>query len=89
MIKDRVTTITTLGKNIDCFVTERGIAINPLRKDLIEKLKDSKLKIYTIEELASIAYKYTKVPKSIIKRDKIIGEVVDRTFEVIDKIYQK
>ena len=89
VIKDRVTTITTLGKNIDCFVTERGIAINPLRKDLIEKLKGSKLKIHTIEELGNIAYKYTKVPKCIIKCDKVIGEVVDRTFEVIDKIYQK
>jgi citrate lyase subunit alpha/citrate CoA-transferase len=89
IIKKRVTTITTLGKNIDCFVTERGIAINPLRKDLIEKLKGSKLKIYTIEELGNIAYKYTKIPKSIKKCDKIIGEVVDRTFDVIDKIYQK
>ncbi|MCK5762181.1 MAG: citrate lyase subunit alpha, partial [Candidatus Izimaplasma sp.] len=79
VIKERVTTITTLGKNIDCFVTERGIAINPKRTDLLEKLKDSKLKIYSIEELADIAYKYTKVPKSIIKRDKIIGEVEDRT----------
>ncbi len=89
VIKERVTTITTLGKNIDCFVTERGIAINPKRTDLLKILKDSKLKIYSIEELANIAHKYTKVPKSIVKHDKIIGEVVDRTFEVIDKIYQK
>jgi citrate lyase subunit alpha/citrate CoA-transferase len=37
IIKDRVTTITTLGKNVDCFVTERGIAINPLRQDLLKK----------------------------------------------------
>ena len=89
VIKKRVTTITTLGKNIDCFVSERGIAINPLRTDLLELLKDSKLKIYTIEELANISYEYTKIPKEIVKRDKIIGEVVDRTYEVIDKIYQK
>lgn len=89
VIKERVTTITTLGKNIDCLVTERGIAINPLRTDLIKKLKDSKLKIYTIKELANIAHKYTKIPKNVVKRDKIIGEVVDRTYEVIDKIYQK
>lgn len=89
VIKKRVTTITTLGKNIDCLVTERGIAINPLRKDLLELLKDSKLKIYPIEELADIAHKYTKVPKDSLKHDKIIGEVVDRTYEVIDNIYQK
>lgn len=89
VIKDRVTTITTLGKNIDCFVTERGIAINPLRKDLIEKLKDSKLKIFTIEDLGALAYNYTNKPKNNVKRVKIIGEVIDRTYEVIDKIYQK
>ncbi|TNF08744.1 MAG: citrate lyase subunit alpha, partial [Bacillota bacterium] len=41
MIKDHVTTITTPGSSIDCVVTERGIAINPLRKDLIEALKQS------------------------------------------------
>lgn len=89
VIKERVTTITTLGKNIDCFVTERGIAINPLRTDLIELLKDTKLKIYSIKELSEIAFKYTNVPKESLKHDKIIGEVIDRTFEVIDNIYQK
>ncbi|MCK5761732.1 MAG: citrate lyase subunit alpha, partial [Candidatus Izimaplasma sp.] len=69
--------------------TERGIAINPLRKDLIKKLKNTKLKIYTIEELADIAYSFTNIPKDIVKRDKIIGEVEDRTYEIIDYIYQK
>ena len=88
VIKDRVTTITTLGKNIDCLVTERGIAINPLRKDLIKKLKDTKLKIYSIEALANIAHEFTNIPKDIVKRDKIIGEVEDRTLEIIDYIYQ-
>ena len=89
IIKDRVTTITTLGKNIDCFVTERGIAINPLRKDLIEKLKNSKLKIYTIKELSEIAISFTNIPKDILKKDKVIGEIEDRTLRIIDYIYQK
>jgi len=89
VIKERVTTITTLGKNIDCFVTERGIAINPLRQDLVEKLKESKLKILTIEELSKIAHNFTNIPKDTVNRDKIIGEVEDRTFEIIDYIYQK
>ena len=89
LIKERVTTITTVGKNVDIIVTERGIAINPLRKDLLDKLKDTKLKLYTIKELAEIAYKYTNIPKETINRDKIIGEVEDRTLEIIDNIYQK
>ncbi len=88
-VKKRVTTITTLGKNIDCFVTERGIAINPNRKDLLKKLLNSKLKIVPIEELAHIAHKYTNIPKEAKKRDKIIGEVEDRTLEIIDYLYLK
>ncbi|MBN2604463.1 MAG: citrate lyase subunit alpha [Bacilli bacterium] len=89
VIKERVTTITTLGKNVDCLVTERGIAINPLRQDLIEKLKDSKLKICTIEELLEKAYHYTNKPKNMIKREQIIGEIEDRTHDIIDYLYQK
>ena len=46
-------------------------------------------KVYTIEELANIAYNFTNVPKETVKHDKIIGEVEDRTYEIIDYIYQK
>ena len=51
VIKDEVTTICGPGELIDVIVTERGIAINPLRKDLLEKLKGSSLPIKTIDEL--------------------------------------
>ena len=51
VIRDEVTTICGPGELIDVIVTERGIAINPRRTDLIEKLKHSSLPIKTIEEL--------------------------------------
>ncbi len=89
IINESVTTITTLGKNVDCIITERGIAINPLRKDLLEKLENSKLNIMPIKELAQIAYKYTNIPSTHKKRDKIIGEVEDRTLDSISYIYKK
>lgn len=88
IIKDRVTSITTLGKNIDCFVTERGIAVNPKRTDLLKLLKNTKLNIMTIEELQSIAHKYTKVPKEIKKSSKKVGIIEDRTYDIIDTLYQ-
>ena len=75
--------------NIDCLVTERGIAINPLRKDLLKKLKKTKLKIYPIKELARIAHNFTNIPRDNVRRDIIIGEVEDRTYQIIDHIYQK
>lgn len=89
IIRDRVTTITTLGKHVDCIVTERGIAINPIRTDLLNQLQQSKLNIVTIKELAEIAFHYTNIPSYSQKRDKIIGEVEDRTFDIVDYLYQK
>lgn len=89
IIRKRVTTITTLGQNIDCLVTERGIAINPCRKDLLEKLKDSKLNIMKIEELAEIAFRYTGIPKENKNTLKQIGVMEDRTYNILDNIYQK
>ena len=89
IIKERVTTITTLGKNVDCFVTERGIAINPARTDLLQKLKNSKLNILPIEELSQIAFKYTGIPKEMIHKQTKIGEIEDRTYQIIDNIYKK
>ena len=51
IIVDKVTTLVGPGELIDVIVTERGIAINPKRTDLIESTKDSGLPIRTIHEL--------------------------------------
>ena len=89
IIKDRVTTITTLGKHVDAFVTERGIAINPLRTDLIKRLENTKLPIVPIEKLQQIAHNFTNIPKKIENSGKMIGVVEDRTLEIIDTLYSK
>ncbi|MBN1947460.1 MAG: hypothetical protein JW797_17445 [Bradymonadales bacterium] len=51
VIIDEVTTICGPGEAIDVVVTERGIAINPLRQDLIDAVKGSDLPLKTIDEL--------------------------------------
>ena len=51
VIVDRVTTLTGPGELIDVVVTERGIAINPRRTDLLDAVKGSDLPIRPIEEL--------------------------------------
>lgn len=88
IIKNRVTSITTLGKHIDCFVTERGIAINPNRQDLLDKLKETTLPIMTMKQLQDIAHSYTNIPKETIKRTQKIGVIEDRTLEIIDTLYR-
>jgi citrate lyase subunit alpha/citrate CoA-transferase len=51
VIVDEVTTITGPSDLIDVVVTERGIAINPRRQDLIDRLRGSDLPIRPIEEI--------------------------------------
>ena len=51
VIVDEVTTITGPGELIDVVATERGIAINPRRRDLLDALKGSDLPIRPIEQI--------------------------------------
>ncbi|MFZ0806820.1 MAG: citrate lyase subunit alpha [Candidatus Sulfotelmatobacter sp.] len=51
VILDEVTTLCGPGELIDVVVTERGIAINPLRQDLLNAVKGSKLPIRPLHEI--------------------------------------
>jgi citrate lyase subunit alpha/citrate CoA-transferase len=51
VLVDEVTTLCGPGELIDVVVTERGIAINPLRQDLIAAVSGKKLPIRPIEDL--------------------------------------
>jgi citrate lyase subunit alpha/citrate CoA-transferase len=72
IVREKVTTISTPGDVIDAIVTNQGIAINPKRKDLIEKVK-GKINLITIEELKNIAYNATGGPKVLKFTDEIVG----------------
>lgn len=88
LIKDEVMTVTTPGSDIDILVTERGIAVNPNRNDLLETLKNSQFPIYTIKELYDLTHKITGVPKKIENSGKIIGFVEYRDGSYIDSLYE-
>ncbi|MFT5232392.1 MAG: citrate lyase subunit alpha/citrate CoA-transferase [Candidatus Krumholzibacteriia bacterium] len=51
VIVDEVTTLCGPGELIDVIVTERGIAINPQRVDLLERLRGSSLPIRPLAEI--------------------------------------
>lgn len=51
VIVDRVTTLCGPGELIDVIVTERGIAINPRRQDLLDAVKGKGLPIRSLEEI--------------------------------------
>lgn len=88
IIKDKVITVTTPGNDIDILVTERGIAVNPERKDILKTLKNSGLPIYTIKELYNLAHSMTGIPAKIKYSDEIIGYVEYRDGTYIDCIYK-
>ncbi len=92
VVKDRVTTLCGPGELIDVIVTERGIAINPLRKDLVEATRDSGLPIKTIEELKSEAERICGVPRSAEFEDEVVAVIkwVDGTIiDAVRKVRQE
>jgi citrate lyase subunit alpha / citrate CoA-transferase len=88
VIRDHVTTVCGPGELIDVIVTERGIAINPLRKDLIQAMKNSKLPIKTIQELKKEAEQICGKPDTAKYTDEAVAIVkwVDGT--VIDTVWK-
>jgi len=44
-IVDRVATITTPGETIDAVVTEEGVAVNPRRSDLRDRLVSARIPV--------------------------------------------
>jgi len=86
IIKESVTTITTPGEDIDIFISERGIAINPKRQDLIDKLKHSGLYIYTMKDMLDMAHSMTGIPAKLKTDDQIVAYVEYRDGTIIDVI---
>jgi len=72
IVLEKVTTITTPGDVVDAIVTNQGIAINPKRKDLIEKAK-GKIDIVPIEDLKDMAYDATGGPQELEFEDQLVG----------------
>jgi len=89
VIVDEVTTLVGPGELIDVIVTERGIAINPARTDLIEATKGSGLPIRSIAEIKAEVDRLTGgPPDKPVRSDEVIGVIkwVDGT--VLDSIYR-
>ncbi len=93
VIVDEVTTLVGPGELIDVIVTERGIAINPKRKDLLKKLKNSSLPIKPIEEIYNEVNELCggKPEKPKLNKKKVVavikwvdGTIIDSVFEVKD-----
>ncbi len=89
VIVDRVTTLCGPGDLVDVIVTERGIAINPRRADLLEAVKGSDLPIRPIQDIkAEVELLCGGAPTPPSLGDKVVAAIkwVDGT--VIDCVRQ-
>ena len=90
VIVDQVTTLTGPGELIDVVATERGIAINPRRKDLLDAVQGSSLPIRPIQAIQRDVEKIcggkpqkprlTEKPVAVVKW--VDGTVLDTVWQV-------
>ena len=85
-IVDEVTTLITPGKSVDVIVTEYGIAVNPGRPELAERLRKAGLKIVDIHTLRDKALSIIGTPAPLPFGDKVVGVVMNRDGSVMDVI---
>lgn len=85
VVKD-VTTVITPGASVDVLVTEVGIAINPNRQDLVELFKQTKIPVFSIEELQARAEKIVGVPEPLVFTDRVVALVEYRDGTLIDVV---
>ena len=74
VIVDRVTTVTGPGELVDVIATERGIAVNPRRRDLLDALAGSKLPIRPIEEIKD---EVERLCADGVKEITLLGQTID------------
>jgi len=89
VIVDKVTTVCGPGEMIDVIVTERGIAINPRRTDLLDAVKGSGLPVRPIHEIKAEVESMCGGPSAPPKLgEKVVAAIkwVDGT--VIDAVRQ-
>ncbi|MFC1770585.1 citrate lyase subunit alpha [Candidatus Margulisiibacteriota bacterium] len=88
IIKHKVNNIVTPGESINVVVTERGICVNPLYKDLEKRLNDAGLKTIDIKDLAKEVESIVSTQRPVEYTDKIVGVIEYRDGTVIDVIRQ-
>lgn len=84
----QVTNVVTPGETVDVLVTDQGIAVNPLRNDVKERLLAAGLPVFDIEALQRRAEMLTGAPEALQFEDKTVAFIHYRDGSIIDVIKQ-
>ncbi len=87
-IIDHVNTVVTPGATVDVVVTDQGVAVNPNRPEVAQKLKKAGIRVYTIQQLKAKAEALVGKPDPIRYLDRIVGVVMYRDNTILDVIRQ-
>ncbi|MDO4181636.1 MAG: citrate lyase subunit alpha, partial [Bacteroidales bacterium] len=85
-VVEEVTTHITPGSTVDVVVTEYGIAVNPCRPEIAERLKAAGLNIVDIRALKERGEKIIGHAAPLPFGDKVVGVVMNRDGSVMDVI---
>lgn len=86
-VVEKVNTVVTPGDSVDVIVTDQGIAVNPRRPEIKERLIAANLPVCSIEELKEKAERIVGKPDPLPWGDKIVGVVTSRDGAIIDVIH--
>lgn len=88
IVVDRVLTATTPGETVDVLVTDQGVAVNPARGNLADRLRSAGLQVTDIQELKRTAEKATGTPRRPPTGERIVAAVEYRDGSIIDVVRQ-
>ena len=87
IVTDRVTCISTPGKDIDVLVTQGGIAVNPAKAELRGRLVAAGLPVVDIHQLKEKTERITGAPQKLPKGERVVAEVISRYGDLQDQIF--
>ena len=87
LIVNRVNCISTPGSTVDLLVTQYGLAVNPSKTELKERLKAARLPVCSLEELKAKAEEMSGIPAPIFKGEKVVADVLYRDGGLMDQIH--
>lgn len=85
-IVERVGCLTTPGETVDAVVTEVGVAINPRRRELNDRLRQAGIRTMSLEEMFAAAVALQVPTPKRHESEKIVGVMEYRDGSVIDVI---
>ncbi len=86
IVVEKVIAVSTPGSTVDLLVTERGMAVNPSRPDLLDSLERAGLPVLSIRSLRDMALSMTGVPEDVRPYGRVVAEVEYRDGSTIDRI---